>query len=601
LGNRIIAKVNTDTQIENLGKTCYTVSEKRMSMGSKDFAKQDDAIRSLFEKYIDYSGRSSDGKRPLKLASKQIKNGVDLTNRKNFEGHFTASIFLLCKKTRRVLLLEHKARKMMLQPGGHIDAREAPLQAALRELAEETGIKDGFKLRSLAPGDRGVPLNISTHAILENPKKGEAEHFHHDFEYLAITEGENDVVVRKSEVSGFKWVDWDDFATQEKFKAVAIKIEELAFSDSAGAYYESLLDQKAIDDIRKNNYACLAIQHIVLNSVPSLLFLKAVFGNNLQVLAKPKSINTEVMELLKKEGVDIVVANRLDNFEKYISGKTILMDIGGYFTRIAKKKGLPIIGIIEDTESGLRKYEAIKKQVKYPVVSVARSELKDNDGKLVNETILHAVDTVLRQRDVIIDYCRCGVIGYGRAGAGITRSLLKKGIKPYVAELNPIRLAKAANDYCYVVGIDYLVSNSTVIFCAIGDTKLSIDVLRKVKNGAFVTSVMSSDSEFGMFDIQAIESEYSTEKISEHITKYISEHNYFYLLNGGNAMSFSFSSALGVFVHLELGEELSIVNSLVASKKYRVGVQLSRENANAIAASWVQEFLKFDELKSPEI
>jgi S-adenosylhomocysteine hydrolase len=327
----------------------------------------------------------------------------------------------------------------------------------------------------------------------------------------------------------------------------------------------------------------------VFNSVPFLKFLKVIFGDNLQVLAKPKSVDKAILGRLRREGIDVVVANRADNFEKYISGKTILMDIGGYFARIAKKKGLPIVGIIEYAENGLQVYEKIKNEIKYPVVSVAGSELKNNEDQLIGEGTVHAVGTILRQRNTLIDYCKCGVIGYGKVGAGIAKSLLKKNVKPYVAEVNPVRLVKAVNNFCYATSIDYLVNNSAVIFSATGNVALTIDVLKKVKDGAFIASITSNDSEL---DIPSLEEEYRSEKVNDQITKYISEHNYFYLINGGNAVNFLYNSALDWFIHLTLSEQLLVVDSLINSKKYRPGIHSSTEDTKVIATAWIQEFLK---------
>jgi S-adenosylhomocysteine hydrolase/8-oxo-dGTP pyrophosphatase MutT (NUDIX family) len=559
-------------------------------MGNMTSAEQDSVIKELFEKYLDCSNPPTRDKKTAELAGIQIKTDTNLTNRENTKGHFTASIFLLCKKTKRVLVLEYKALKMYLPPGGHIGPHETPLEAALRNLAEDTGIKDGFMLRSLIPGNRDVPLNVESYRIPDDPKKDDDGHIHHCFEYLAVVKDEDDVAISSVKDKAYQWTDWDDFVAEERFKEAAVKIEELAYHRSPGAYYESLLDQKTIDTIQKNNYSCLAIQHIVFNSVQFIMFLKAVFGDNLHILAKPRSINQEVMKQLKDSGIDITVANRLDNFEKYISDKTILMDIGGYFTRIAKKKGLAIVGIIEDTEDGLQKYEAIKKEVKYPVVSIARSELRGNDDKLVSDAMVHAVDTILRSRNVVIDYRRCGVIGYGRVEAGVVKSLLKRDIKPYVAESNPVRLINAVNDYCYPASIEYLVNTSEVIFCAADKATLTPEILRKVKDGAFIVSTTSSDSEF---DIPALENDYQAEKISDQLTKYANKYNYFFILNKGSAVNFLYGSALGPFVYLELGEELAVINSLTGPRKYKSGVHLSKEDTRNVASMWVDEFVAF--------
>ena len=54
--------------------------------------------------------------------------------------HFTASGVVLSEDFGHVLLIEHRQLGCWLYPGGHIDANEDPVQAVLREVAEETGL-----------------------------------------------------------------------------------------------------------------------------------------------------------------------------------------------------------------------------------------------------------------------------------------------------------------------------------------------------------------------------------------------------------------------------------------------------------------------------
>jgi 8-oxo-dGTP diphosphatase len=54
--------------------------------------------------------------------------------------HYTASAVVL-DDHERVLLVHHNKIGLWLYPGGHIDPNEDPAQAAVREVAEETGIK----------------------------------------------------------------------------------------------------------------------------------------------------------------------------------------------------------------------------------------------------------------------------------------------------------------------------------------------------------------------------------------------------------------------------------------------------------------------------
>lgn len=171
------------------------------------------------------------------LAKEQVKkqSDVKLKSRKNFVGHFTAAAFLVSKDTKRVLLLEHKTLKKMLQPGGHMEVFDTdPLATAYRELNEETGIKaEAVQYRCLVPAKLLVPFDIDTHFIPKNTKKEEPDHYHHDMRYLFTVEHEAAVKIDKSESNSYEWTDWQTFIAQPQFKKVASKIEALITIRSA--------------------------------------------------------------------------------------------------------------------------------------------------------------------------------------------------------------------------------------------------------------------------------------------------------------------------------------------------------------------------------
>jgi len=55
--------------------------------------------------------------------------------------HFCASVFVINPIDKKILLVKHNMFDKWVQPGGHIEADEAPEEAAVREVFEETGIK----------------------------------------------------------------------------------------------------------------------------------------------------------------------------------------------------------------------------------------------------------------------------------------------------------------------------------------------------------------------------------------------------------------------------------------------------------------------------
>ena len=83
--------------------------------------------------------------------------------------HFTASAIVI--GPRGVLLHLHKRIRRWLQPGGHIDPGETPIEAALREAGEETGLPV-----TLAGGQPGL-FHLDVHTAY-------AGHIHLDLRYL---------------------------------------------------------------------------------------------------------------------------------------------------------------------------------------------------------------------------------------------------------------------------------------------------------------------------------------------------------------------------------------------------------------------------------
>jgi len=100
------------------------------------------------------------------------------------EGHITAS-GLVIGADNKVLLIFHPYIKQWIQPGGHIDDGESPIEAAIREVYEETG------LVCVLDADGSDPIDVDIHKIPANPKKGEDAHLHIDLLYRLRIVGED--------------------------------------------------------------------------------------------------------------------------------------------------------------------------------------------------------------------------------------------------------------------------------------------------------------------------------------------------------------------------------------------------------------------------
>ncbi len=112
----------------------------------------------------------------------------------------------------RVLLIRHKRLGTWLPPGGELETGETPLEAAERELREETGLAGVFPRTS--PVD-GAPLGLIGYEEHVAGSKG----LHLNFVF--VVDVTTDVVTPNDEFSEWRWVRYEDGPWHDAPKNVA--------------------------------------------------------------------------------------------------------------------------------------------------------------------------------------------------------------------------------------------------------------------------------------------------------------------------------------------------------------------------------------------
>lgn len=143
----------------------------------------------------------------------------------NTTQHLAAGCVVLNPDKTKILVIFHKKLRKWLIPGGHVDPHEAPHEAAVREVREETGVAVTLvpTPSDLPEYDNGVerslPLPLAVLREVIGVHGDTPAHTHVDFIYLAEA-AESTLSPAHTEVADVRWVTLRELKAMDTFESI---------------------------------------------------------------------------------------------------------------------------------------------------------------------------------------------------------------------------------------------------------------------------------------------------------------------------------------------------------------------------------------------
>ncbi len=159
----------------------------------------------LFDKIKNYIPTNEQEQRDKEQMLEFMQTNDNCLYRENTVAHFTTSIWTVNKECTKTLMVYHNIYDSWSWIGGHADGEENLSEVALRELWEETGVKNARLVSDEI-------FSIETLTVDGHIKKGVyvPSHLHFNVTYLAEADENEMLVVNEDENQAVKWFTFDE-------------------------------------------------------------------------------------------------------------------------------------------------------------------------------------------------------------------------------------------------------------------------------------------------------------------------------------------------------------------------------------------------------
>lgn len=247
--------------------------------------------------------------------------------------------------------------------------------------------------------------------------------------------------------------------------------------------------------------------------------------------------------------------------------KLLIHEVGGYAVKSLHEHHIDrcdlVAGAIEVTKQGVWVAESLE-QLKIPQLNCAQTRLKEVEGKLVGDSVVSALDTIMRELGISLCGRSALLCGYGWVGKGAAESLKFRGMQVSVNDLDVIKLVNAAVDGFAVVQNPGLqdIGQSALVLGTSGSQSIGKNLIEHLPERCFLVSGSSKDHEIDLAYLESVT--VSREPVHAHVDALILQNGRtLFLVNKGYPVNFTGSSVPDEIVEFLFSELIMLVPELL--------------------------------------
>lgn len=169
-----------------------------------------------------YNTCNEQEKKDKEIIIKYLDVFDDILTRDNEIIHITSSAFVVNKSRDKALMVHHNIFNSWSWPGGHADGEEDLLLVALKEVKEETGVKNVYPVSN-------VISSLDVLPVFGHIKKGKyvSSHLHISVSYLIEADENEPLIVKVDENSAVQWIQLEEidlYSNESHMKRIYEKI-----------------------------------------------------------------------------------------------------------------------------------------------------------------------------------------------------------------------------------------------------------------------------------------------------------------------------------------------------------------------------------------